>query len=324
MTRIILPFFLALFAGALAISSPAAADEAQPSKRIALSFDDVPRGEGAYFTSDERTARLIAGLKEAGIEQAAFFVNPGRIAKRPGAEERIAAYVAAGHVIANHTNTHPRLSDTSVEDYLSDLDAAADWLKGREGLRPWFRFPFLDEGRRDPEKRDAMRAALAERGLTNAYVTVDASDWFYEHELGLAVRAGMQVNQEAMRGLYVEVHVEAAEAYDALARQATGRSPAHVMLLHETDLAALYVTDLVAALKAKGWTIITNDEAYEDPFADYAETYDTPSAGGTLTEQVAWQMGVPAPRWYAGNNTELAEQWFKMRVLGEDMETAQE
>lgn len=289
-------------------------------KRIALSFDDVPRGEGAYFTSDERTARLIAGLKEAGVKQAAFFVNPGRIAKRPGAEQRIAAYVAAGHVIANHTNTHPRLADTSVEDFLADLDAAAAWLEGREGLRPWFRFPFLDEGRRDKEKRDAMREALAERGLINAYATVDASDWFYEHELGLAVKAGAYVDQEAMRDLYVQVHVEAAEAYDAIARQATGRSPAHVMLLHETDLAAFYITDLVAALKAKGWTVITNDEAYEDPFSDYAATYDTPSAGGTLTEQVAWAAGVPAPRWYEGNNTKLANEWFRSRVLGEDVE----
>ena len=324
MTRIILPFFLALFAGALALTSPAAADEAQPPKRIAFSFDDVPRGEGAYFTSDERTQRLIAGLKEAGVDQAAFFLNPGRIAKRPGAEERIAAYVAAGHVIANHTNTHPRLSDTTVEDYLADLDAASAWLEGREGYRPWFRYPFLDEGRRDAEKRDAIRAALAQRGLINAYVTVDASDWFYEHELGLVVKSGADFDQEAMRDLYVEVHVEAAEAYDALARQATGRSPAHIMLLHETDLAALYIADLIEALKAKGWTIITNDEAYKDPFAAYAATYDTPSAGGTLTEQVAWAAGVPAPRWYEGNNTKVAGEWFKMRVLGEKIEDTQE
>lgn len=293
------------------------AEESHADKRIALSFDDVPRGEGVFFTSDERTRLLIEGLQKAGVEQAAFFVNPGHIAERPGAEKRIAAYVAAGHVIANHTNTHPRLSETSLDDYLADLDAASQWLEGREGLRPWFRYPFLDEGRGDAVKRDAMRAALAERGLINAYATVDASDWFYESALSQAVRSGAKVDQAAMRDLYVEVHVEAAEFYAELASKATGRSPAHVMLLHETDLAALYVADLVAALKAKGWTIITNDAAYADPFADSAATYDTPSAGGTLTEQVAWQNGLPAPRWYEGNNTELASQWFNTRVLAE-------
>ncbi|WP_298336540.1 polysaccharide deacetylase family protein [uncultured Erythrobacter sp.] len=296
-------------------------DTAQPIKRIALSFDDVPRREGAYFTSDERTLLIIEGLRKARVEQAAFFLNPGLIAKRPGAEKRIAAYVAAGHVIANHTNTHPGLSNTSVEDFLADLDAAAEWLEGRDGLRPWFRFPFLDEGRRDAQKRDALRVALAERGLINAYATVDASDWFYENAVAEAERANAQINLAALRELYIEVHVDAAEAYDAIAREAIGRSPAHVMLLHETDLAALFIGDLVRALETKGWTIITNDEAYDDPFARYAATYDTPSAQGTLTEQVAWQMGVSAPRWYEGNNTRIASEWFRTRVLRDTKDT---
>ena len=37
--------------------------------------------------------------------------------------------------------------------------------------RSWFRFPYLDEGAGDKEKRDAVRAGLAERGLVNGYVT---------------------------------------------------------------------------------------------------------------------------------------------------------
>lgn len=316
---VMLAFSLAL--GALAVC--ASAQETQDgqdaqAKRIALSFDDVPRGEGPYFNSDERTRLIINGLQKAGVEQAAFFLNPGRIAKRPGAEARINAYVAAGHVIANHTNTHPRLTDTSVGDYLADLDAAADWLKGREGYRPWFRYPFLDEGRSDTVKRDSVREALAARRLTNAYVTVDASDWFYEHALGEAERERTSINPPAMRDLYVEVHVEAAEFYASLAQDATGRSPAHIMLLHETDLAALFIADMVEVLKAKGWTIITNDEAYADPFAQFAATYDTPSAQGTLTEQVAWQMDLPAPRWYEGNNTKIAGEWFRTRVQSKE------
>lgn len=50
-------------------------------KRIALSFDDVPRGPGAFYTPSERTARLIAALRTSGVEQAAFFANPGGSAR---------------------------------------------------------------------------------------------------------------------------------------------------------------------------------------------------------------------------------------------------
>lgn len=31
---------------------------------------------------------------------------------------------------------------------------------------------------------------------------------------------------------------------------------------------------------------------------------------------VAWEAGIPAPRWYRGNDTGLAQQLFDLRVLG--------
>ena len=173
--------------------APLAAQEPETRKRIAITFDDIPRGAGVFYTEDERTKVLIQRLEEAGVEQAAFFLNPGRIAKSKDSDKRIAAYVEAGHVIANHTQTHPRLSQVSAAQFLADIDAASAWLEGRKGARPWFRYPFLDHGRSDKTKRDAVRAGLAARGLVNAYVTVDASDWFYEGEAQKAMRAGQEM-----------------------------------------------------------------------------------------------------------------------------------
>ena len=40
-----------------------------------------------------------------------------------------------------------------------------------------------------------------------------------------------------------------------------------MLLLHENDLAALFIGDLVAALRAKGWEIVSADQAYQDPIA---------------------------------------------------------
>ncbi|QIG81313.1 polysaccharide deacetylase family protein [Stakelama tenebrarum] len=301
--------FLAMVFAAL----PAAAQD----KRIALSFDDVPRGAGAFLTPDQRTVRLIAALHRADVPQAVFFLNPGQIAESDGGEARIDAYVAAGHVIANHSWSHPHLNATAAADYLADIDRAEAWLKGREGYRPWFRYPFLDEGQADKAKREAIREGLAQRGLSNGYVTAESSDWHIEALTVQAVRDGKAIDMDALRDFYVESHVEAAEYYDALARRTIGRSPAHVMLLHETDIAALFIDDLVAALRAKGWTIITADEAYADPIAVQAARYDTPHAQGTLTEMLAWQAGLPAPRWYARNDTRLATRLFVERVLHE-------
>jgi peptidoglycan/xylan/chitin deacetylase (PgdA/CDA1 family) len=290
----------------------------EPSgKRIALTFDDVPRGPGAFLSQEERTRRLIGALRSARVRQAAFFVNPGFLEnpERAGGEQRIAAYVAAGHVLANHSWSHPRLNAMSADAYLADIDRAEQWLRGRQGRRPWFRFPFLDEGGSDKAKRDAVRAGLAARGLRNGYVTVDGSDWNIERLTVDAVRAGKRIDMDALRDLYVETHVEAAEFYDALARRTIGRSPAHVLLLHETDLAALYVTDLVAALRARGWEIVTADEAYRDSLRTAKP--NVPSAQGTLIEAMAWERGLPPPRWYERNNMRVAGALYAQRVLHE-------
>ena len=312
--RWLLPLLLGLLA-ACAHAETEPAPVQPPEKRIALSFDDAPRAPGTFLSEEERTRLLMANLAEAGVDQVVFFVNPGRI---DGADDeaRIAAYVAAGHVIANHSATHPHLSQTDVAAYLADIDAAEEWLKGRERYRPWFRYPYLDEGRQDKAKRDAVRQGLAQRGLSNGYVTVDASDWFYEGAAKRAAAEGREIDREALRDLYIQTQVDAAEFYDQLARQAIGRSPAHVILLHETDLNAMWIGDLVRALEAKGWTIVSADEAYADRFGDFAPVYDTRSAQGSLTEMVAWEKGLPAPRWYRGNNTDLAQEWFDTRVLG--------
>jgi len=195
------------------------------------------------------------------------------------------------------------------------VDRAAAWLKGRRGYRPWFRFPYLDEGGPDKAKRDAVRAGLAARHLRNGYVTVDGSDWNIDALATAAIRAGKPVDLNALRDLYVETMVQAADYYDGLAIRTIGRSPAHVLLLHETDLAALYIEDLVAALRADGWEIVTADAAFADPIAKAMP--DVPSAQGTLTEAMAWEKGLPAPRWYERDNLDIANPLFARRVLHE-------
>ncbi|WP_082006312.1 polysaccharide deacetylase family protein [Sphingomonas sp. ERG5] len=284
-----------------------------PAKMIALSFDDAPRGPGAFLTTDQRNAMLIAALKAERVDQVAFFVNPVRISHGDGDEERIDRYVAAGHVIADHTYSHPRLSKVSAKTYLADIDKAEAWLKGRPGYRPWFRFPALDEGGPDKVKRDAVRAGLRARHLRNGYVTVDGSDWYLDSLSIAAKKAGKPIDMAALRRLYVETMVQSANFSDALMRRTLGRSPAHMLLLHETDLAALFMPDLIEALRNDGWGIVTADRAYADPIYDAVP--EIAWANGTLAEQLAWQNHITGPRWYERNDIRVAKTLFTERVL---------
>jgi hypothetical protein len=78
---------------------------------------------------------------------------------------------------------------------------------------------------------------------------------------------GRQLERDAIRALYVRSVLAAARYADRMARATLDRPPRHVLLLHENDLAGLFVADLVRALRADGWSIVTADDAFSDPIA---------------------------------------------------------
>lgn len=134
------------------------------------------------------------------------------------------------------------------------------------GFKPWFRFRFLDEDRAIAD-RDAIRQALSEAGYFNGYVTVDNYDWYFDRLFQTALHEKKRADYEKLEPLYLEHLWQSITFYDQMALAALGRSPKHVLLLHENDLAALFVDSLINFLRTKGWKIISPAEAYEDPIA---------------------------------------------------------
>jgi peptidoglycan-N-acetylglucosamine deacetylase len=306
-------FATILVADAVPRAKPQSAVQTLNTKHIAFSFDDVPRGPGAFLTPEERPQMLIKALTSAGIKQAAFFVNPGRISGSDTHKASIAAYAAAGHVIANHTENHRTVSSQSAEAFLADVEKAEVWLKTQRNYRPWLRFPQLDEGGADKVKRDAVRAGMKALGLRHGYVTADGWDWYMEALTKAAVKAGQPIDKDALRALYIETHVESANFSDRLALRILGRRPVQMLLLHETDLAALYVADLAKALRADGWEIVSADAAYADPMAKMMP--DPDYADGTMLEMLAWEKKLQGNRWFPRNNIPEARKLFATRVL---------
>ena len=237
---------------------------AEANRKIALTYDDAPRVDGAVFTGTVRAEKLIAALARVEAGPVAFFVTTNGLERSAANQQRIARYAEAGHLIANHTHTHQWAHKTQAEDFLTDVDRAEQLLAGFDNRRPWFRFPYLDEGRRSAQI-EALRNGLAKRGLQNGYVTVDNYDWHIEQQLQRAVRSGVAVDYDKLGQLYVQMMLYSAEFYDAIAVQQLGYSPVHVLLLHENDLAALYADKLVLALRATGWEVVSPDAAYDDP-----------------------------------------------------------
>ncbi len=101
-------------------------------KAIALTFDDGPGGH---------TEKLLDGLKKYDAK-ATFFVLGKNVEKRPETVKR--AY-DEGHLIANHTYDHPRLTLESVETVRDNFEKSTEIIASVTGEKPVFvRPPYGD------------------------------------------------------------------------------------------------------------------------------------------------------------------------------------
>ncbi|MBQ4811489.1 polysaccharide deacetylase family protein [Pseudoalteromonas luteoviolacea] len=233
------------------------------SKEIALTFDDAPLPGSSLMSGEEKTHRIIQGLQGQQVDDALFFVTTGNIQDEQGAQ-RIKAYTRAGFHLGHHSHRHMSLNKSSSSDYLQDFDQSHSILQGYNNVLKLHRFPFLHYGE-TKEKRDQIKTGLEKYEYQIGYVTVDNFDWYLNSKLLEAVNSKQTINYDNLKKVYVDTIWRSIEFYDQVATQYLKKEVKHVLLLHENELAALFIGDLVAHIKSKGWKIISPSKAFTDP-----------------------------------------------------------
>ncbi len=150
---------------------------------IALTFDDGP--------NDPYTHQLLDTLARHQI-RATFFLVANYVRQRP---EIARAVQRAGHLIGNHTVTHPFLlweRPSRVREELATCTAAIEDVTG-ERVR-YFRPPF---GARRP---DVLRTAR-ELGLTPVMWNITAHDWDATDPYALAAKVQRIVGRNQQIGI---------------------------------------------------------------------------------------------------------------------------
>lgn len=279
--------------------------------KIALSFDDSPTWDSHYLTGPERTDRLIKALRRAGVEQAMFFANTVRV--EGAGEQRLRALANAGHLIANHSHSHQSAGRLSVDDYVAEVEMAHKILNNLPGFTPFHRFPYLNRGKGASEVAEIHRR-LAAMGYNDGYVTVDNFDFYISHLFNEAVANGKSLDTKKLEALYVDTLWQAITFYDELAWEYIGRSPKHVLLLHENDAAVLFIEALVDKIRAEGWEIIPVLDAYDDSIAEWFDAQSIHGQGRIAA--IASQRGASEDRMrHPMESTQELEEAFSSVVL---------
>ncbi len=177
-----------------------------PPKTLVLTFDDGPHGT---YTSE-----ISAILKQYGVPAVFFQVgknlghlgSDGKPKLGPRAEVS-RQLLGAGHVLANHSQTHAQLSKRSGEELKSEILNTDELLKAVDKRRsPLFRFPY---GARNAEGLAVLESAHLRSIMWN----IDSLDWADPVPASITQRVLSTVGKEG-RGivLFHDIHERTVKA----------------------------------------------------------------------------------------------------------------
>lgn len=242
---------------------------------LLLTIDDLPLVSAQYFTRDEQARQFRAILEtiERHGARGVFFVNGERI--RSSDEPLLDELVRRGHLVGNHTYSHPSLNDVTPEAYQGDI-LRNDRLTTRWLTTPrYFRYPYLQTGI-TRKVRDGVAAFLAANGYRTIPVTIDTDDWDFNIEYTRAVKRKAPDDAAAIARRYLEGVSRNAAKARAEARTKVGRDVAHVLLMHMNLLNADVLEPLLSGLEKDGLRFAAVDEVLADSVYGLEDDYFGP------------------------------------------------
>jgi peptidoglycan-N-acetylglucosamine deacetylase len=269
--------------------------------QLAVTFDDLP----SHSTLPQGMTRLdiakatIAALQAEKMPPVIGFTNASLLAGEPDGQAVLTLWRQAGYPLGNHTWSHPKLGEQTLEAYQTDIvrnEAALAELMGGSDWH-WFRYPYLAEGATQ-EQRSAMRGFLAEHGYKIAPATMMFGDWLYSEPYARCLAKHDEAAIATLEKDYLAAAAEGIDYYRAMSQALYGRDIPYVLLLHIGAFEAKTLPQLLALYRVKGFAFVSLEEAEHDP---YYKAYTDPALPAPQDiEQQKWakNLSIPQPKNY--------------------------
>jgi peptidoglycan/xylan/chitin deacetylase (PgdA/CDA1 family) len=277
---------------------PSAAQGPAVQRRVALTFDDLPKG-GAPLPMEQlrsMTRKLLAALKAAHAP-AIGFVNGEKVEVEGEKDQRLAVlnmWLDAGFPLGNHTYSHPDINTTPGLSYQQDIlrcEEVIEPLMKAHGLEvKWFRHPFTHTGP-DQQARDTLDGFLKHRGYRVAPFTIEQSDWVFEAIYQQALARNDQALAARIRKEYLDYNDRMVQWFERVSKETLEYEVSQILLLHANQLNADVMDEMLARLKKRGYSFVTLDETLKDMAYMKVDRYVGKSGPSWLY------------RWAAGPNT---------------------
>jgi len=276
------------FLACAVLSIPFVSTLAAQTRTVALTVDDLPFAAG----NDERPVqpedakaaaaanhKLLAALARHHVPVTGFVIQRGVEALGlASGTEILREWTRRGFDLGNHSYGHPDFSELTVEQFEDQIvrgEATFVPLMEAAGRKPaFFRFPFNHTGD-TKEKHDAVAAFLAQRGYRLAPCTIETSDWMFNAAYVRMLALHDDVSAARLRADYLAFTGAQIDSFSRLNRQVLGYEPPQIMLIHDNQLNADVMEDLLAVVEKKQYRWITLAEAEADPIYRAPDTVIT-------------------------------------------------
>lgn len=165
-----------------------------PLPLVSLTFDDGP--------NLEYTPQILDILAENGVK-ATFFVYGAYVDDHPEMAKRI---VDEGHIIANHSYSHPNFSELSSEDVVQEIEWTQESIYDATGVQPsLYRMPFGAGG---------PRVVRLFPDYTSIIWNLDSLDWHLQDSEAIYQNVMANMSDDSL----ILMHDTAQYTVDAVAR----------------------------------------------------------------------------------------------------------
>ena len=275
-------------------------------RKVAVSFDDLPAvhmpaSDACNLESIEKmTQRLLTKVSTSGVPAVGLVVE-SRLCdelRRRHLAPLLERWLDAGLELGNHSYSHFDLNRTPPKQYREDIirgeSTTTRLLADRGRKLRYFRYPYLHAGD-DPEKKNAIETFLAERGYTNAPVTIDNQEWIFATLYASARDRGDGETARKVFDAYIPYMETMFEYYEDLSMKVFGREIPQVLLLHANPINSDSFDALANMISGRGYSYVSLDEALADEAYQSPDTY-------VGTEGLSWLLrwaraaGVQVPK----------------------------
>lgn len=123
--------------------------------------------------------------------------------------QSIARMITEGHIVGNHTNTHPSMDELSKTQMMEEVKAFDDYIRTNFGYSsPYFRFP-------KGEYSDTALELLGSLGYTSVFWSLAYADWDTSNQKG-ADYALETVTSRIHPGAVILLHAVSSDNAEAL------------------------------------------------------------------------------------------------------------